>query len=86
MFECEADPAQCTVLHARLTGEIDQGIDCLRFHHPRAKSVLDLDGTPVFRACANLKRTANSREVRSAMLSMGWVRWHRDRCPAGRGA
>jgi CRISPR-associated protein Cas2 len=31
VFECELDPAQWTVLKARLTGEIDAGRDSLRF-------------------------------------------------------
>ena len=55
VFECEVDPAQWAVLHARLIGEIDAGADSLRFYrlgaegrrrveHVGAKPTLDLDG------------------------------------------
>ena len=32
VFECEVDPAQWTVLRARLMEEIDHGADSLRFY------------------------------------------------------
>lgn len=55
VFECELDPAQWTVLRARLLGEIDIGLDSLRFYrlgaegrrrveHIGAKPTLDLEG------------------------------------------
>lgn len=59
VFECEVDPAQWTLLRARLVGEIDPGQDSLRFYrlgadarrrceHVGAKSVLDLQGPLMF--------------------------------------
>jgi CRISPR-associated protein Cas2 len=59
VFECELDPAQWTVLRARLLGEIDIGLDSLRFYrlgaegrrrveHIGAKPTLDLEGPLVF--------------------------------------
>ena len=55
VFECEVEPAQWTMLRARLLGEIDPATDSLRFYrlgaegrrrveHVGAKAVLDLDG------------------------------------------
>lgn len=55
VFECEVDPAQWTVLRARLLSEIDPATDSLRFYflgsggrrrveHVGAKPALDLDG------------------------------------------
>ena len=55
VFECEVDPAQWTVLRARLLTEIDPVHDSLRFYrlgaegrrrieHAGAKPALDLDG------------------------------------------
>lgn len=59
VFECEVDPAQWTVLRARLVAEIDPARDSLRFYrlgadgrrrveHVGAKPTLDLDGPLVF--------------------------------------
>ncbi len=59
VFECEVEPAQWTVLRARLLGEIDPALDSLRFYrlgaggrrrveHQGAKPTLDLDGPLVF--------------------------------------
>ena len=55
VFECEVEPAQWTVLRARLIGEIDPATDSLRFYrlgadgrrrveHVGTKAVLDLEG------------------------------------------
>ena len=55
VFECEVEPAQWTMLRARLIGEIDPAKDSLRFYrlgadgrrrveHVGAKAVIDLDG------------------------------------------
>ncbi len=55
VFECEVDPAQWTALRARLLGEVDFGVDSLRFYrlgadgkrrieHVGAKPILDLTG------------------------------------------
>lgn len=54
VFECEVEPAQWTLLRARLIAEIDPSIDSLRFYrlgaegrrrveHVGAKAVLDLE-------------------------------------------
>lgn len=59
VFECEVDPAQWTVLRARLIAEIDMKKDSLRFYrlgatgrqrveHIGAKPALDLDGPLLF--------------------------------------
>ncbi|OUJ17137.1 CRISPR-associated endonuclease Cas2 [Acetobacter sp. DsW_063] len=59
VFECEVDPAQWTMLRARLLAEIDQSKDSLRFYklgadgktrveHHGTKPILDLDGPLVF--------------------------------------
>ena len=59
VFECEVEPAQWTMLRARLVEEIDPSKDSLRFYrlgadghrrieHVGAKIVLDLDGPLVF--------------------------------------
>lgn len=59
MFECEVEPAQWTVLRARLVAEIDTQKDSLRFYqlgadgrrrveHVGAKPTLDLEGPLVF--------------------------------------
>lgn len=59
VFECEIDPAQWTMLRARLVGEIDPKLDSLRFYrlgadgrrrveHVGAKPALDLDGPLLF--------------------------------------
>lgn len=59
VFECELEPAQWTVLRARLVAEIDVGRDSLRFYrlgadgrrrveHVGAKPTLDLYGPLVF--------------------------------------
>ena len=53
VFECELEPAQWTMLRARLLGEIDPEIDSLRFYrlgadgrrrveHVGARAILDL--------------------------------------------
>ncbi len=55
VFECEVEPAQWTMLRARLIGEIDPAKDSLRFYRLGAdgrrrveqvggKAVIDLDG------------------------------------------
>ena len=55
VFECEVEPAQWTMLRARLIGEIDPAKDSLRFYrlgadgrrrieHVGGKAVIDLDG------------------------------------------
>jgi CRISPR-associated protein Cas2 len=55
VFECELDPAQWTLLRARLIAEIDPRVDSLRFYrlgadgrrrveHVGAKPTLDLEG------------------------------------------
>jgi CRISPR-associated protein Cas2 len=55
VFECEVDPAQWTALKERLTKEIDETLDSLRFYrlgadgrrrveHVGAKPALDLEG------------------------------------------
>lgn len=59
VFECEVEPAQWTMLKARLIAEIDPARDSLRFYrlgadgkrrveHVGAKPTLDLDGPLVF--------------------------------------
>lgn len=59
VFECEVEPAQWTILRARLIGEIDEKTDSLRFYrlgadgkrrveHIGTKVSLDLDGPLVF--------------------------------------
>ena len=59
VFECEVEPAQWTMLRARLIREIDTAKDSLRFYrlgadghrrieHVGAKEVLDLEGPLVF--------------------------------------
>ena len=59
VFECEVEPAQWTMLRARLTAEINPDTDSLRFYrlgadgrrrveHVGAKPSLDLDGPLVF--------------------------------------
>lgn len=59
VFECEVDPAQWTVLKARLLNEIDPARDSLRFYrlgadghrrveHVGAKPATDLEGPLVF--------------------------------------
>lgn len=59
VFECEVEPAQWTMLKARLIAEIDPARDSLRFYqlgaegrrrveHVGAKRTLDLDGPLVF--------------------------------------
>lgn len=59
VFECEVDPAQWALLRGRLIGEIDPGMDSLRFYrlgadghrrveHVGAKPVIDLEGPLVF--------------------------------------
>lgn len=59
VFECEVDPAQWTLLRARLLDEIDAEMDSLRFYrlgtdgkrrveHRGAKVPTDLDGPLVF--------------------------------------
>ena len=59
VFECEVDPAQWTMLRARLLEEIDLTRDSLRFYrlgaegrrrveHLGAKPTLDLDSPLVF--------------------------------------
>ena len=59
VFECEVDPAQWTILRARLIGLIDPATDSLRFYrlgadgkrrieHIGAQSTLDLEGPLVF--------------------------------------
>lgn len=58
VFECEVNPAQWTVLRARLLSEIDPAVDSLRFYrlgaegrrrieHVGAKPTLDLEGALV---------------------------------------
>lgn len=55
VFECEVDPAQWTVLRARLLDEVDLAADSLRFYwlgangrnrveHKGTKAVIDLAG------------------------------------------
>lgn len=59
VFECEVDPAQWTILRARLLDEIDGEKDSLRFYrlgadgkrrveHMGAKAAQDLDGPLLF--------------------------------------
>jgi CRISPR-associated protein Cas2 len=59
VFECEVEPAQWTVLRARLLAEIDPQVDSLRFYrlgaegrrrveHAGAKPTVDLDGPLLF--------------------------------------
>lgn len=59
VFECEVDPAQWTLLRARLLDEIDTNKDSLRFYrlgangrhrveHIGAKAPTDLDGPLLF--------------------------------------
>lgn len=59
VFECEVDPAQWTMLRARLIDEIDEARDSLRFYrlgadgkrrveHIGAKPATDLDGPLLF--------------------------------------
>lgn len=59
VFECEVDPAQWTMLRARLIKEIDDTRDSLRFYrlgadgkrrveHVGAKPITDLDGPLLF--------------------------------------
>lgn len=59
VFECEVDPAQWTILRARLLGEIDPEKDSLRFYrlgaqgkrrieHVGAKATTDLGGPLLF--------------------------------------
>ncbi len=59
VFECEVDPAQWTLLRARLVAEIDPALDSLRFYrlgaegrrrveHVGAKSTLNLEGPLLF--------------------------------------
>ncbi len=59
VFECEVEPAQWTMLRARLIAEIDPAVDSLRFYrlgadgrrrieHVGAKPALDLEGPLVF--------------------------------------
>lgn len=58
VFECQVDPAQWTMLRARLINEIDEGEDSLRFYrlganwrprveHVGAKASYDPDGPMV---------------------------------------
>ena len=59
VFECELEPAQWTLLRARLVAEIDPATDSLRFYHlgadgrrrvehVGAKPAIDLEGPLVF--------------------------------------
>ncbi|WP_427788908.1 CRISPR-associated endonuclease Cas2 [Brevundimonas diminuta] len=59
VFECEVDPAQWTILRARLIGEIDLAADSLRFYrlgaegrrrveHIGAKPTIDLEAPLIF--------------------------------------